>query len=266
MCTVTYIPLKKGILFSSSRDENPKRLAAALPSIQRGENSNMLFPADGLAGGTWIGLNNNRGLIILLNGGFVNHAKQKYYRLSRGLIVKQLLDSKTILDHWRQLDLHAIEPFTLIVFTNNELQQLVWTGFQKIILQPDPLIPHIWSSATLYNPKIQSTRELWFQSFLLEYPFPAANQLLDFLLHASGDDNENGFTMNRNETIRTCSISIVEIKKQQAVFEYHDLLNRVTSTTHFNFTGSLKSDALNTTTINRHLKNKTSMAHDHSRS
>ena len=86
MCTVTYIPLKNRVLFSSSRDEDPARKTAALPDFYKGKNNTSLYPADGAAGGTWVGLNGNGDLLIILNGAFVNHIKQPQYRLSRGLI------------------------------------------------------------------------------------------------------------------------------------------------------------------------------------
>lgn len=236
MCTVTYIPLQNSILFSSSRDENPNRKNALSPVVVEGENKTLLYPADGLAGGTWIGLNNSGSLIILLNGGFVNHTRLEKYRLSRGLIVKQLLDSKHILSNWEELDFFKIEPFTLIVFSEEKLHQLVWTGHHKIASQPNKLVPHIWSSATLYAPEIQTMRQQLFQHFLKAYPNPDA-KALEALLRQS-HDAENGFNMNRHTTIKTCSISVVEIKQHHAEFAYHDLLQNISATNQFPFNHS----------------------------
>ena len=222
MCTVTYIPLKDRALFSSNRDENPSRRSAALPAFYKGKNNKMLYPADGAAGGTWIGLNDSGGVLILLNGGFVNHTKQPKYRISRGLIVKQLLDEKDILFAWEQLDLNNIEPFTVIAFLNNQLHQLVWTGYHRIEMKPDDSLPHIWSSATLYAPEFQTLRQEWFKEFLSKNPGATKEDLHKFLLRYN--DDENGFIMNRNESVKTCSISLIEIDHQQAAFDYFDLL------------------------------------------
>lgn len=237
MCTVTYIPLQKSILFSSSRDENPNRKNALSPAVVEGENKTLLYPADGLASGTWIGLNNSGNLIILLNGGFLNHTRLEKYRLSRGLIVKQLLDSKNLLLSWEQLDFFEIEPFTLIAFSEGKLHQLVWTGHHKIASQPNPSVSHIWSSATLYAPEIQTLRQQWFQHFLNEHPNPDAKSLEAFLRQSH--DQENGFNMSRHAAIKTCSISVVEIKQQHAEFEYHDLLQNTSTLNHFRFDNHL---------------------------
>ena len=223
MCTVTYIPLANRVLLSSSRDEVPTRKPAALPSFYKGENKTSLYPADGAAGGTWIGLNTNGDVLILLNGGIVDHVKEPPYRLSRGLIVKQLLDVADILTAWENLNLNNIEPFTLIVFVKKELHQLVWNGLSKIASEKDPSHPQIWSSSTLYGPEIQTMRLKLFRNFLHQFPNPSMKELHDFL--SQGNETENGFTMNRNEVVKTCSISIIEIDQQQATFEYFDLLN-----------------------------------------
>lgn len=226
MCTVTYTPLKQSVLIASCRDEKPNRIPAAIPASFKGTNHQFLFPQDGHAGGTWIGVNNTGHLLILLNGGFRNHEKKTSYRLSRGLIMKQLLDSKTPVASWKELDLQNIEPFTVIVYTPHMLHQLVWTGDYKSHTYPDPSIPHIWSSATLYGPAIRASRKQWYEAFLQQNPQPSSNELLRFFVTDSPRDKENGFIMNRNELIKTCSISLVEMKEHHAIFEYIDLLSR----------------------------------------
>ena len=97
MCTVTYIPLKDHVLFSSNRDENPRRKPALAPKAVQGKNHELLYPSDGAAGGSWIGINNSGNLIIVLNGGFIDHIRLPKYRKSRGLIMTELLDSPTII-------------------------------------------------------------------------------------------------------------------------------------------------------------------------
>ena len=52
------------------------------------------FPKDAAAGGTWIGVSEKKRLICLLNGGFTAHTREESYRLSRGVVVTQLLSAE----------------------------------------------------------------------------------------------------------------------------------------------------------------------------
>ncbi len=248
MCTVTYIPLQKRILFSSCRDENPARIRAKIPAVKQGNTRKLFYPADGAAGGTWIGMNNAGDLLILLNGGFENHTKRDDYRHSRGLIVKEMLDAEDPIFTWHQTELSNIEPFTIIAYVNDKLHQLVWTGRQKFHLHPDPSQPHIWSSWTLYASDIQNLRKLWFKTFLAEKPIPLGKDLLNFLQHDFSDPG-NSFTMNRNEVVKTCSISIVEIKNESALFEYHDLLDSSSHHHVFNFDTVINKKRIHTKSL-----------------
>ena len=131
MCTVVFIPQQNKKYFASLRDENPLRPQASTPQIIEENNVKFLAPIDTLAGGTWIGINEFNTVIILLNGADENHKRENDYRKSRGLIVKELLCSKQPVKDWNLINLKKIEPFTLIVFSNNNLYQLVWCGVQK---------------------------------------------------------------------------------------------------------------------------------------
>ena len=224
MCTVTYIPLKDRVLFSSNRDENPRRKPALAPRPVQGKIHELLYPADGAAGGSWIGLNNSGNLIIVLNGGFIDHIRKPKYRKSRGLIMTELLDSRNIIDDWYEIDLEDIEPFTIIAYFHHTLHQLTWTGFEKSHLIPDPTMPHIWSSATLYNTQAKEQRRQWFYHFIHTNPSPSSSDLLQYFLYGAPQDYYNGFNMNRNELVKTCSISVVDIQKYGARFLYHDVI------------------------------------------
>ena len=91
MCTVVFIPANKKIFFASVRDESPLREKAIVPIISTIGNVSFLSPKDPVAGGTWIGANDQGNIIILLNGGFENHQRKNCYRKSRGIIVSELL-------------------------------------------------------------------------------------------------------------------------------------------------------------------------------
>ena len=51
----------------------------------------MLFPKDKTAGGSWIGVSDKNRVLCVLNGGFAFHQRQSFYRLSRGVVMRDLL-------------------------------------------------------------------------------------------------------------------------------------------------------------------------------
>ncbi|OYU68226.1 MAG: hypothetical protein CFE22_00675 [Cytophagaceae bacterium BCCC1] len=123
-----------------------------------------------MAGGTWIGLNEIGNVIILLNCGFENHKKEKYYQKNRGLLVSELLSSEMPVINWQLMDLAHIEPFTLIVWSEKLLFQLVWDGEKKYRNRLDSDLVHLFSSATLYNNAANAKREDEFLNWIAMKP------------------------------------------------------------------------------------------------
>jgi uncharacterized protein with NRDE domain len=235
MCTVTYIPCKDSILFSSNRDEDPGRKTAEAPALHMLDNLPLLYPRDGEAGGSWIGLNESGVLVILLNGGFAKHERKPAYRHSRGFIVISMLASTDPVKYWNTCNFDHIEPFSLVVYAKKKLYHLVWTGIEKHSIEPDVTLPHIWSSSTLYDITANNYRLSKFNNFIASSLSLNKESVLDFLLTATSDELLNGFIMNRNELVKTCSISMVEIHPQNALFEYHDLLEGTIHRSDINF-------------------------------
>ena len=77
MCTITLFPLsgiKKGFVLTSNRDEVSGRQTLP-PDFSENKGRKMLFPKDGVAGGTWIGVSDRQRLVCLMNGGFEKHQR-----------------------------------------------------------------------------------------------------------------------------------------------------------------------------------------------
>ncbi|MEJ0104484.1 MAG: hypothetical protein WDO19_18805 [Bacteroidota bacterium] len=58
--------------------------------------------------------------------------------------------------------LDEIEPFTLVIWEADELFECRWDGDKKYAKHLDKHVPHIWSSATLYNDEAIIKRKEWF--------------------------------------------------------------------------------------------------------
>jgi uncharacterized protein with NRDE domain len=221
MCTVVFIPGKDKIYIGSLRDESPNRARALAPAIITAGNTEYIAPKDPAASGTWVGVSNIGNTIVLLNGGFQKHLSKKYYRKSRGLIVSELLASELPVVEWNLIDLQDIEPFTIIVWSDNNLFELVWDGAERHRTRLDASNAYIWSSSTLYDAVAKAKREELFQNWIAMNPPISKLSLLNFF--KAYNDTNNGFFINRNEQTKTLSFSFIELSPHtSAVMSYYD--------------------------------------------
>ena len=226
MCTVLYIPKAGRQIFASLRDESPKRPKALAPMVYGLSPSCYIAPLDSLAGGTWIGATEDGNVIILLNGGFHNHERQVKYAKSRGLIVTELLGETLPVVSWCLMDLEGIEPFSLVVWSEQLLFHLVWDGVEKHRLLLDPHIPHIWSSSTLYDAAAKARRKAQFEAWITRATSMDKHALLAFF--KANSDTENGFLVNRAEQIKTLSYSYLEYEHHESLrYSYCDFQSNI---------------------------------------
>ena len=210
MCTVTFLPLKdNGFIFTSSRDVGFQRAKAEKPREYLEKGVELYYPKDGEAGGTWIGTSRNNRLICLLNGGFKNHKRKTDYPKSRGLIVKELLIAENFDTACMQIDLHNIEPFTMVLVSWEEklrLVEFVWDGELRHFKELAPG-PFIWSSSTLYDDQMKRMRIEWFDKWLSSSDI-SPSKILNFHKNAGNGDPEVDVFMRR-EKVGTVSITQV---------------------------------------------------------
>jgi len=230
MCTLTFVPTSNnGFVLTSNRDEAPGRTTLS-PKMYEEQNTRLLFPKDELAGGTWIGISDKKRLICLLNGGFTAHERKDDYRMSRGIIVKDLLTAKDTVSEIGGCDFNGIEPFTIIMVDwANHLRifELVWDEVE-IHFTEKPLAPQIWSSSLLYTEEMKEKREKWFSTFLFENLKPDASDLLQFHKTA-GEGNLNIDMVMDRGFVKTKSITQIT-KNEKIEMHYEDLQeNKVVS-------------------------------------
>lgn len=223
MCTLTFIPTSNdGFVLTSNRDEAPGRSTLA-PKVYSEKNTRLLFPKDELAGGTWIGVSDKKRLICLLNGGFTAHERKDSYRMSRGIIVTDLLTSDDAVSEIDNYNFEGIEPFTLIMVDwSNHLRlfELVWDE-KEVHFTEKPLAPQIWSSSLLYTKEMKEKREKWFSTFLFENLKPNATELLQFHKTAGEGNLDVDVIMDRG-FVKTKSITQV-VKNKNVAVRYEDL-------------------------------------------
>jgi uncharacterized protein with NRDE domain len=223
MCTVVFIPNKGSFFIASLRDEHPNRTKAVLPILSKSNVRKYIAPIDPQGGGTWVGINNLGATIVLLNGGFVNHIKKESYEKSRGLIVTEMLSVDHPIKNWESLGLENVEPFTLVLWMDNKLTNLVWDGKSKYQTDLDSTKAHIWSSSTLYDVVARKERQIKFQKWMESSIEINTTSILEFFKN-SNDESESLFIKN-NDEIKTHSYTCIEIDKgTKHTISYQDLI------------------------------------------
>jgi uncharacterized protein with NRDE domain len=222
MCTVTYIPTPEGCIITSNRDEKITRERALSPQEYLIDGKKIIFPKDPKAGGTWVAHNETK-IIVLLNGAQEKHFPKPNYRKSRGLIVLDLMTAEKTLDYWKTVDLSDIEPFTIVLVENNKLTQLQWNETEKNTTGFDSTQFHIWSSSTLYSIEIREQRKVWFQDFIKRKNSPTPEEILHFHQFTESENKEFGLQINRNDVLKTISITQCKVSNDTIKMEYLDL-------------------------------------------
>ncbi|TRZ42796.1 NRDE family protein [Robertkochia solimangrovi] len=217
MCTVTYIPDAKGYTLTSNRDEDPSRMTLPPRHITVSTYKSIVAPVDKEKGGTWIATDNLGRTACLLNGAFMKHKRKSFYKRSRGSLIPEAYSYANFHEFMCCAILEGIEPFTLILI-DELLQVLIWDGAKKYIQYLNTDRPHIWSSITLYDFKVQEHKQQIFRDFSEEHEAPTPDVILD--LHGLKGSGE--FVLDRQE-VRTTSITQVVSRGLTSNIQYFEM-------------------------------------------
>ncbi|HSZ25617.1 MAG TPA: NRDE family protein [Cytophagaceae bacterium] len=223
MCTVTYLPKNNGgFILTSSRDEKTIRPSALLPQEYFLHGKNIVFPKDPLGGGSWIAYSGDR-TACLLNGGFKKHTPTPPYKKSRGLMLLDYFSFDSIKKFVEDYDFKGIEPFTLILIELADLWELRWDSNTIHVIPYSSDLPHVWSSVTLYSEEVISKRKTWFQRWLSSDYRNDVESIRQFHKHAGEGDQENDLVMNRDNFMRTVSITSIEKNESSLTMVYEEV-------------------------------------------
>lgn len=230
MCTVTYLPLgNNDFILTSNRDETPIRKTIP-PKKYNEKGVALIYPKDELAGGTWTGVSEKNRLVCLLNGGFEKHQRNQYYKMSRGLVVKQILIADDAIHFINNFDFNKIEPFTLILvdwnLTNLETYELVWDGIKAHFIKLEQA-PKIWSSSSLYTLEMKQLRKDWFAEWLHKNEEFHQEDILEFHQNTEKGNAETSIKMKR-PFVETVSITSFKKEKDTMSIQYIDFVNDTT--------------------------------------
>jgi hypothetical protein len=223
MCTVSFVHSNGKIIITSNRDEQVARPAVE-PKNYLVNQKNLFFPKDPKAGGTWYVVDENANVLVLLNGAVEKHQWSPPYRRSRGLIVLDLFSSESATDAWEIIDLENVEPFTIVLFQDQQLYQLRWNGTEKSNVKLNTNENHIWSSSTLYSKEVREQRAHWFSTFLDTTPEVTFEEMFRFHRYTEADNAQHGLIINRNDQLKTLSITQSVIEQNKITVMHHDLI------------------------------------------
>lgn len=226
MCTVTFVRSNDKIIITSNRDEQVLRPNALEPRKYTINNKEVIFPKDPKAGGTWYAVNEDGTVLVLLNGADEKHQMTGNYRKSRGLIVLDIISDFSPINAWDEIDLDNIEPFTLVLFQDKNLYQLRWNGIQKGKLALDTNQNYIWSSTTLYPKEVRENRAKWFSDYMNSKEIFSENDMYNFHRYTENENSENGLVINRNNFLKTLSITQTKVENNEAKMKHYDLVNQ----------------------------------------
>lgn len=181
MCILSIITKPNGdFILTQNRDESIYRPTS--PDIKQRViyGQTVTGPVDLLSGGTWI-YHTEKYVVCVLNGAYEKHAHLPPYRMSRGLLILELLKYDSIQKFIEEINLYEIEPFTMVMIDliNNLKQILVWDGIQKFTENnnEDELI--VRSSSTLYDATEKLFHENAFKELGRILPEPIFNLHLE---------------------------------------------------------------------------------------
>ena len=244
MCTVSFVKTNHTVIITSNRDERVLRPSAEPPVVYTLACKKIMYPKDPQAGGTWYVVDNDGNVLVLLNGAREKHIINPPYRKSRGLIVLELISALSPIHAWDGILLEKIEPFTIVLFEKEVLYQLRWDGLAKEKLVLDTNKKHIWSSSPLYSAAIRKEREQLYYSFLQKKEFIDAQAMYHFHRYTDVEDSENGLIINRNDALKTLSITQTVLKDSALDLRYFDLITEQEYASSFVIEKKVQSDSV----------------------
>jgi hypothetical protein len=226
MCTVSFVPLQDGVCITSNRDESLQRRPALAPAIYRHDGTQLYYPKDGAASGSWFVCKPGGDCVVLLNGAFEKYIPAPSYHKSRGLVLLDIASAPNPVGAFAVMPLKQIAPFTIIVFHQKLLYECRWDGNRRYSQKLDAASGYIWSSATLYSKAVQQKRNNWFVQALAGNRLHNQEAIMHFHTFTGDGDMANSLVMKRGNTMQTQSITSACINQAGILLQYKDMLQQ----------------------------------------
>jgi hypothetical protein len=222
MCTVTFMPRKRGYALAMNRDEKRTR-AKGLPPNQRCiDGVQVIYPSEP-SGGTWIALN-DAGVTLALIDWYSVAARSSDITVSRGEIIPSLSnapDSKSIDARLAGRLLNRINPFRLIGFFAAQRKIIEWQwDLRRLARKAHHWQSQQWISSGFDEPKAKRLRSSTFRHFQTQASAGTTNWLRR--LHRSHSPERGPYsTCMHREDAATVSYTEITVSRTQASLRHH---------------------------------------------
>jgi len=223
MCTVTFIPRRKGYCLGMNRDEKRTRPQARPPAHRNLNGHRVLYPSEPM-GGTWIAVNDTGASFALINWYSVPQRPENN-TTSRGIIIPSIASAHTTAltqDSLGKLSLRRMNPFGLVaVFPDSrEITEWRW-DMKRLSCRPHPWRAQQWISSGFDERRVQTKRSRTFRQKLHQ----SSVGRLDWLrrLHRSHLPNPGPFStcMHRADA-STVSYTEIVVTERSSNIHYLD--------------------------------------------
>ena len=219
MCTLSLFKHNHQLIVTMNRDESRDRHEAGIKE-QYHNNIHSLFPVDGLAGGTWFGINDTGVVMALLNR---YQDPQVQGAPTRGQIIPTALAKGSyhhILSHLNSVDFSGFNPFDLFLIELEGYHHFSWNGQVMTVTQHNESTMQ-FSSSGIKTAAVLAKRQARFKQQLKQQKTWQASQILE-KLHLHQDPLETSYSvfMDRPYT-HSKSICQVQLRAEDCQFAYY---------------------------------------------
>ena len=171
MCTVSIVPYDDGFRLVCNRDERRDRPAAIPPTVRLLQRVSATYPQDTRGGGTWVGVNEVGLAAALLNRTADPVAAEESRGIrSRGLVIPQLLDSRSVTDALetaRRLVPTQFNPFRVVLVERMTAGMVTSDGLTLSVQMMDVGLPQMLTSSGLGDGVVDTPRRQLFERLVL---------------------------------------------------------------------------------------------------
>jgi hypothetical protein len=224
MCTVTVLPYAtpdgEVVRLACNRDEQRSRPQALPPRLHPAGQLRAAWPTDPAGGGTWIGINEARLALALLNVNRLPHGKGGATR-SRGSIIPYLLHCDSLesaLHEVSRLSPALYAPFRLLLLDGRLLAEAVSDGAHLRVSPGQRIGPLLWTSSGLGDAIVEGPRRELFAEHCRMGNFDRGQD--SFHQHHWPDRPHLSVCMRRPDAA-TVSYTTITLSRDQICLTYH---------------------------------------------
>jgi len=226
MCTVSVVPKDDGFRLVCNRDEVVSRSVALPPQRRDLGSTSAVFPIDPDGGGTWIGVNSDGLVMVILNRSAAQHARPARPDLrSRGVIIPALLRHGSVSAAVRaagELEPTEFAPFQLVAIQGRAVSVVTWDGTLEATENLVMTAPRLFTSSSFGDTPVEPPRRQLFAASVINAPDSWLEGQWRFHRHRWQDRPEVSVRMQRPDA-RTVSRSTIDVTAASARIDYEPL-------------------------------------------